>query len=324
MKIFMACPAPPRSLKGNRVTAVRWAGFLRDLGHRVTVGQDLGDETFDLLIALHARKSFAAVRRFRRLFPQRPLIVALTGTDLYRDLRTSRQARQSLEMADRLVVLQSHAVEDLPRGVRDKARVILQSAVPVAAPPRKSRHHFDVCILGHLRYEKDPFRTALALRHVPDESRMRVTHAGKALSTAMVKQAHALMAKEPRYRWVGEVPRGQARRMLARSHLSVLSSRMEGGANVVSEALVDRVPVLASRIAGSIGMLGEDYPGFFPTADTRALAELLYRAESDRPFYRRLQEWCERLRPQFEPAREREAWRKLLVELTAPALRVTG
>jgi putative glycosyltransferase (TIGR04348 family) len=326
MRIFMACPAPPGSRKGNRVTAVRWARFLKELGHRLTIGQEYEGGQCDLLVALHARRSFPAVQTFRRLHPDRPLVVALTGTDLYRDLRTSRRARRSLELADRLVVLQPRALDELPRGLRPKVRVILQSAEPVQAPPPRSKATFEVCVLGHLRHEKDPFRAALALRLLPESLPVRVTHAGQALSAAMEARARRAMARDPRYRWVGEVPRGQARRLLARSHLLVLSSRMEGGANVVSEALVDHVPVLASRIPGSVGMLGARYPGFFPTGDTEALARLLRRAATDSEFFGRLETWCSGLAPLFEPGREREAWRGLLAELAVPpaALQPTG
>ncbi|MCI0459373.1 MAG: TIGR04348 family glycosyltransferase [Gemmataceae bacterium] len=311
----MACPAPPHSRKGNRVTAERWARFLRGVGHRVTIGQEYQGEPCDLLIALHARRSYPAVRAFRKLHPDRPLIVALTGTDLYRDLPRSRPALRSLELADRLVVLQAHALEDLPTGMKRKARVILQSAEPVASPPPKSRTTFEVCVLGHLRHEKDPFRTALALRLLPESSRVRVTHAGAALSRALAERARKLMERDPRYRWVGEVPRGQARRLLARSHLLVLSSIMEGGANVISEALVAGVPVVASRILGTIGLLGARYPGYFPLRNTQALVRLLNRAATDEDFYRKLTDWCNALAPQFEPARERQAWQTLLAEL---------
>src|SRR5262249_55040154 len=104
MKIFMACPASARSRKGNRVTAVRWARILKSLGHHVTIGQDYAEQPCDLLVALHARRSYPSVRTFRRLFPHGSLIVALTGTDLYRDIRTSKHAQQSLQLADRLIV----------------------------------------------------------------------------------------------------------------------------------------------------------------------------------------------------------------------------
>ncbi len=142
----------------------------------------------------------------------------------------------------------------------------------------------------------------------------------------MEERARRAMARDPRYRWVGDLPRAEAQRLLAQSHVMVLSSRMEGGANVVSEAIVAGVPVLASQIPGNVGMLGARYPGYFPLGDTEALAYLLKRAATDAPFYRRLSNWCAALAPLFEPARERETWQSLLAELvgTPSAIQATG
>lgn len=317
MRILIACPAPPRSRRGNRVTAERWAGLLRQLGHDVRIVESYSGQPCDALLALHARKSFPAIWGYRRDCPAGPLIVALTGTDLYRDLKRSRRAQQSLELADRIVVLQPEAAAALAPHLRRKTRVLLQSARPLRGSPAKSRDAFDVCVLGHLRQEKDPFRTYQAVRLLPAASRIRVIHAGAALNPAMARRARSAMAREPRYHWLGELSGPEARRLLARSHLLVVSSRMEGGANVVSEAIVAGVPVVASRIAGNVGMLGADYPGLYPTGDTRALARMLHRAESDATFYARLKKWCARLAPLFQPAREREAWRALLAEISA-------
>jgi putative glycosyltransferase (TIGR04348 family) len=315
MRIFMACPAPPHSRKGNRVTAVRWARLLRSLGHRLSIVQEYDGSPCDVLIALHARRSFEAVRRYRRIHRDGPLVVALTGTDLYRDLRTSRRAQRSLDMADRLVLLQPCGIDALPARVRSKARVIYQSAEPVRDPPRSSPRIFQVCVLGHLRHEKDPLRAALAVRLLPASSRIHVVHAGEALSTFWAERARAAAARDSRYRWLGEVSRAQAQSLLARSRLLVLSSRMEGGANVISEAVVNGVPVLASRMSGNVGLLGAGYPGYFPVGNTRALARLLLRAENDTRFYTRLQAWGARLIPLFDPASERAAWESLLGEL---------
>jgi putative glycosyltransferase (TIGR04348 family) len=316
MLISLACPAPVQSRKGNRVTANRWTDILVGLGHEVQFVREspLGTPP-DLMVALHARKSYPDIADYRKTYPHGPLIVALTGTDLYRDIRTSRRAQKSLELADRLVLLQPEGINELPRHLRRKARVIFQSAEPVGGRPPAHTNPFNVVVLGHLRHEKDPFRTALALRLLPEERHIRVRHLGQALSPAMDKQARRLMARDPRYRWLGEVSRGSARRRLARSHLLVLSSRMEGGANVISEAIVERVPVLASHISGSIGLLGKGYPGYYPVGDSAALADQLRRAANDPKFYQHLKQWCTDLKGLFAPARERAAWRSLLAEL---------
>lgn len=316
MKIIMITPVPAQSRQGNRVTALRWARILRALGHRVTIAQAYDGKPCEVMVALHARRSFAAIEHFHQAYPTRPLVVALTGTDLYSDIRTDAQAQHSLEMATRLVVLQAKGVEELPAHLRAKTRVIYQSASRPNRQVAKPKTTFDVCVLGHLRTVKDPFRAAAASRFLPASSRIRIVHVGKALSDDMAERARSETQENPRYHWLGELPRWRALRVLARSHVLVLSSTMEGGANVVSEALAASVPVLASRISGSIGLLGEDYPGYFPVADTLALAWLLERVETDARFYNELSAWCAQRALLVQPTRERQAWKRLLADFS--------
>jgi putative glycosyltransferase (TIGR04348 family) len=316
MLIRMICPAPPGSLHGNRVTALRWTGILRSLGHRVNAAGDYDGQRCDLLIALHARKSAGAVFKFREMRPGLPLVVALTGTDLYQDLRRYRTPVRVLDAADRIVALQPLAVAQVPTSVRAKVRVIYQSAEPTRSVGKHSRGFFDVCVAGHLRYVKDPLRTAYAVRRLPAASRIRVFQAGGAMEPSAARMATAEQALNPRYRWLGPLSRARTRRLIARSRVLVLSSRMEGGANVISEAVVDGTPVIASRIPGSVGLLGDDYSGYFPVGDTESLRELLVRAESDPGFYRCLQQHCSSLAWLFRPEEERERWRRLLHELS--------
>lgn len=320
MKIQIVTPAPPRSRFGNRVTAIRWARILRKLGHRVLLTQKYTGESCDLLLALHAKRSYAAVQDFHRNHPERPILVALTGTDLYRDLPKSRRAQKSLEMATRLIVLQPKASEKLEPRLRQKVRVIYQSCrrAPAKRSPHELRHprlRFYVCVIGHLRAVKDPFRAALAAWRLPPSSRVQILHMGAAMDERFAHRAQAEMRANPRYRWLGELPPGRVQQILMRSDLCVLSSRMEGGANVISESIVAGVPILASRIPGSVGLLGENYPGYFKVGDTEGLAKLIRRAESRPVFLGRLAAHCRKLAPLFDPRREKTAWRRLLREL---------
>jgi putative glycosyltransferase (TIGR04348 family) len=318
MKIAVVTPAPPGSRSGNRVTARRWADIFKQLGHRASVIERYDGEDYDLLIALHARRSHGSIKRFSRERPRRPLVVALTGTDLYRDLKRGGRARQSLDLASRVVVLQPAALDELKPEWRRKARVIFQSVEPPDTRPargRSNRRHFDVCVVGHLRAVKDPFRAAMAVRLLPADSRVRVLHVGGAMTAAMAARARREMLINPRYHWLGERTRAVTLRLLARSELCVLSSKLEGGANVLGEAVAASVPVLASRVPGSVGILGRGYAGYFEVGDTRALAALIARAASDARFLDKLRAQVERLQPLFEPTRERAAWRELLGEL---------
>jgi putative glycosyltransferase (TIGR04348 family) len=315
MNICLVTPAPPGSLKGNRVTAERWAALLRELGHHVEIVVEYHNQDCDVLIALHAFKSHSSIRRFRDARPSDPLVVGLTGTDLYGDIHTRPDAVESLGLATRLVLLQPLGQAMLPAAVQDKARVIYQSVPAPPAPPPVRSDVFEVCVMGHLRPVKDPLRTALAARLLPAASRIQVLHVGGALSEDLAEQARAEVARNRRYQWLGELPRSEALGVLSRCRLLSLTSESEGGANAISEAVVAGVPVISSRIDGSIGLLGEDYPGYFSVGDTQSLADLLWRAESDSGFYNTLRDGCIRLRPLFDPAREKQSWEELLSEL---------
>lgn len=309
--IALVTPAPRGSTSGNRVTALRWARALRRLGQRVRVETELSAPA-DVLLALHAMKSHDAIVRFRREAPGAPVVLALTGTDLL-DLPDER-ARRSLALADRIVVLQERALALLSPADRDKARVIVQSASRVPAATR-SGDGFVACVLAHLRAVKDPLRAAEAARRLPSSSRVSVAHAGAALDPELELAARREMRENPRYRWLGDLPRARALSLLAGSDVLVLSSLAEGGANAVTEAIASEVPVISSRIDGSIGLLGPDHPGYFTPGDSEELAALLSRAERDRAFAAALRERSRRLAVVVDPALEVERWRALVEEL---------
>jgi putative glycosyltransferase (TIGR04348 family) len=315
MKVRLITPAPPRSRAGNRATASRWAAILRRLGHRVEVSVDYAGEPADLMVALHAWRSADAILRFAESYPGRPLVVAITGTDAYRFIHSDPEPTlRSIALAHRLVGLHDLIAETVPVEHRHKVWVIYQSAQPIARR-RPAKRGFRVCVAGHLREEKDPLRPAFAVRDLPAASGLQVDHYGAAHTPDWAAAAQTEMAANPRYRWHGEIPHYRLREVYARAHLLVLPSRMEGGANVISEAVVAGLPVVASRIAGSVGLLGPDYPGYYPVEDAAALREVLLRAEADEDYYQSLAAACSSRRHLFTPEREQEAWAALLKEL---------
>ena len=315
MRILIITPAPPSSLAGNRTTAKRWAVVLRSLGHRVSITEDYNQQPTDLVIALHAWRSAKAIFEYKQQHPDHPLIVALTGTDVYKFMRSHpKTTLQSIELADRLVGLHDLVAANIPAAHRSKVTVIYQSAKPgLTREPLKNS--FRICVAGHLREEKDPLRPAYAVRSLPTTSRILVDQYGKAHSNTWANRAHKEAKSNQRYRWHGEITQGNLRRRFCHSHLLVLPSRMEGGANVISEAVMAGLPVIASAIDGSIGLLGNKYPGYFEAENTSELREILLRAEKEKSFYNRLFKACEQRRERFTLEREKRSWEKLLARM---------
>jgi putative glycosyltransferase (TIGR04348 family) len=323
MNISLITPAGKGSRGGNRTTAVRWARILRGLGHRVSVATEYAGAPADLMIALHAWRSAQSIASFHKLHPATPIIVAVTGTDIYRFIHTHRATTlRSLDMADRLVGLHALVADAIPARYRDKVEIIYQSAQPLRrdyivrkSEPASGSRWFEVLVVGHLRAEKDPLRAAKAARLLPPHSRVRVLHLGRAQDDIWARRARAEMAGNPRYIWRGELAGSQVRQKMARAELMVLSSRMEGGANVISEAVMAGLPVIASKIPGSVGLLGEKYPGYYRVGDSAGLARLLRRAEEEARYLDALRRHCAARAALFHSARERRAWRALLASL---------
>lgn len=316
MRIVLITPYGAEQRGGNWHTAARWSAFLRDAGYAVEVATEWDGKPADLMIALHARRSFKSILAFAELYPSRPLIVVLTGTDLYRDIHSDADAQTSLDLAHRLVVLQGRGMDELKPEHAAKTRVIYQSA-PDLPRQQQPGGSFRVLVVGHLREEKDPFRAALASAYLPSHSRAQIIHLGRALSEEMSQTARFAESKLPRYQWLGEQTHEVVMEEFARADLLVVSSVMEGGANVICEALAAGVPVLASAVSGNIGMLGDNYPGYYPLEDERRLAELISRAENDSGFYTELVRECRNRRALMTPQREASSVRQLVGEFEA-------
>lgn len=307
-RITIVSPAAASDNNGNWQTASRWARFLgRAYWVQVVNNWPMPDQAEpDLLIALHARRSAAALAAFCERHPDKPSILVLTGTDLYRDIDTSLEARASLEHASALVVLQEAGLERLPPPLRAKARVIYQSAPTLLPAPPGKKRQFDVCMIGHLRLEKDP-QTFMRAAQLVTHPRLRLLHIGGALDPALAEAAGNTEQACPRYRWLGPMTHAATRQRLKRCAAMVITSRMEGGANVIIEAVTSGVPVLASDIDGNRGMLGAGYAGYFAPGDAAALARLLDRIASDPAFDALLRRQCAARAPLFAPGAEQAA-----------------
>ena len=320
-RVRIVSPSPSAANNGNWHTAARWQRFLASVAHVEIVGVDGddGDDAEDahaeLLIALHARRSAAPIARWRERSADAPLVLVLTGTDLYRDLDVDAGARHSLECASRIVVLQEAALARLDAASRAKAVVIVQSASALHA--RRVPGDADLVAVGHLRDEKDPTTLYRAARLLAGDAVVpTIAHVGgpRSMRASPTKRERPWRPARP----IAGSARSRTRRRGARSRGRVPSStasRIEGGANVVVEAVRSGVPVLASRIDGNVGLLGADYDGYFPVGDAAALAALARRFLSDAAFADRLRAQCAAREPLFLPSAERRAVRALVAGL---------
>ena len=307
--VRIVTPGTRRENNGNWRTAARWASMLRG-ECRIIVQSEWDGEPADALVALHAVKSAPSIAAWRAR-SNAPLALVLTGTDLYRDLPKSATARASLDAADRLVVLQDDAPRLLVSRWRAKCDVIFQSATPLArvAKPRDRIHAVAV---GHLRDEKDPATLFAAMKQLPAALPLTLSHIGAGLDASLARAARALAKREPRYRYLGALPHGLARAAIKRAHVLVHPSRVEGGANVIAEAVAGGTAVLASRMSGNVGMLGRSYPGYFETGDASGLASRLVHLCEDDRYLARLSRACGERARLFRPAEEARRVRALV------------
>jgi len=322
--LVIVTPGLADANNGNWQTAHRWARMLA-AQHRVTLtdrwpmdgqtGGQAGDEA--LMIALHARRSAPSMAAWREAHPQRPLLLVLTGTDLYRDIEQDAAAQASLDHADALVVLNSLGRQHLPPPYRAKCQAVLQSCSARRTLPKTGRH-LRALMVGHLRDEKDPLTYLRAAERLAHRADIHLDHIGGVLDPALGAAAQALAARRPRYRWLGALPHGAVRRHIQQAHVLVHASRMEGGAHVVIEALRSGTPVIASRIDGNLGLLGTDYTGTFPVGDDAALAALLLQARDDADMLPDLKRQGDLRAPLFTPEAEAATLRRIVAGLLEP------
>ena len=313
--LLLVTPYLADANNGNWRTAARWARLLAPWYRVILQGATEPVADAVAMVALHARRSHAAIAQWRALYPDRALVVAMSGTDLYKDLPAGdRDVAHSMAIADRLIVLQDDARWFVPERMRAKVRVVFQSARALKPWPGKRRDRLHCALVAHLREEKDPATAFAAWRHLPADLPASLTIIGAALDPALGRAARELAAADARVQWLGPRAHAWTRQAIKRAHALIVPSRMEGGANVVAEAVTSGTAVLGTRISGNVGMLGDDYPGYFAVGDAAALAALVARACTDRRFLRGLEAHGRRRAPLFTPAAERSALHDVVSE----------
>ena len=325
-RVLIVTPAAANANNGNWQTAWRWAGFLKQ-DFDVTIDQTWHGEPYDVLLALHARRSAKAIAAWAQSKGANlgvpGLAVVLTGTDLYRDIADDPTAQHSLRLARKLVVLQERGPDQLPAEHRAKTTVIFQSTHS-RQTLEKTVRHLRVLMVGHLRDEKLPQTLFEAAQLLKSSHGILIDHIGDPLDADLAAQARQTAAACPYYRWLGGLNHETTRRRIQRAHVLVHASKMEGGAHVVMEAVRSGTPVLASQIDGNIGMLGKAYAGYFEVGNAPQLAALLVKIRSQQndpsgrvggQLLERLAKQCEKRAHLFAPLTEKTALVRLVNQL---------
>jgi putative glycosyltransferase (TIGR04348 family) len=324
--IHLITPALAEANNGNWQTAYRWGKFLAPNFEVITAkawqAPSRPSESRELMIALHARRSAESIAAFAKT--GQPIILVLTGTDLYRDIHHDAQAQRSLELADHLVVLHEQGAKDLPERFRSKTRTIFQSALKLKAiePQLKFNAHryFDIAMVGHVRAEKDPMTALRAMKILSAQPAaksakpIRLLHIGSDKDEALGRSFRDLASSLSTVKLLGSLSNARTRQWIKRCDVLVLPSVMEGGANVLIEAVMAGVPVIASRISGSVGMLGDDYMGYFKVTSETELAKLVGQCRDEPAFLAGLRAQCEQRAKNFEPALEKRLVNRLISE----------
>jgi len=330
-KIVIVSPSLADANNGNWRTAHRWQQLLQPqcqvriipaendaaVVQRMWRDFPMAHFTPDIVVALHARRSHASILAARQLFPATPIVLALTGTDLYNDLAQRPEANASLDIATALIVLQEDAIQYVPVKHRHKTRVVFQSARGLP-PAKKVSGQLNCVVVGHLRAEKSPQTIFDAVAQLLAHDQIHITHIGAAHGAddaRFTETAKALMASSQHYRWVGALPHGLTRAAIKRSHLLIHPSVLEGGANVIVEAITAGTSVIASKMSGNVGMLGANYPGYFPVGDAAALVDLLRQCLADQNLMTRLSTACKARAALFTPSEEKRRLLRIVVDL---------
>lgn len=304
--LLIHSPYAESTSQGNTVTAARMERVFCDSGYRVTHSQkEYRGEPADVMVALNARKSAKAIARFRYLHPDSKLIVVLTGTDINHpdaEIESSPTWR-SMEISDVLVLLHDASQAAVPQQFQHKCSTIYPSVTLPSKIEHTPRHDdFTIVMAGNMREEKNPELAIKASAKLPDGLKIHVYgEFDEAGSDPIIKH--------------GVVAHGEVLTVMSEAHVLLNTSVHEGGANAICEAITMGLPVIASKIRGNIGMLGDDYLGFFPSGDARALVEILLRSSSDKAFYSTLKSQLVGRAPLFTYAAESKAWSALVSEL---------
>ncbi|NWK55679.1 glycosyltransferase [Verrucomicrobiaceae bacterium N1E253] len=314
--VLIHSPFPRQDSQGNTTSALRLQRMLMESGMEVAL-EDVWYSGVEArwMVALNARRSAGAVAEFMDACPRGRVVVVLTGTDINHPEVQDPESDtcRTMKLADRLVVLHEASLAAVPKDFRDKCVVIHPSVQLPHGLQHKPRRGelFEVLMVGNIRREKNLPLAIEACRLLPQDAGIVVRVYGDAEGDLANRLMEATAGPLP-FQWRGKTDHTSLMELMATSDLLLNTSTQEGGANAICEALGMGLPVLASRISGNVGMLGDDYEGLFPSEDAGDLAEMLSRCAENAVFYQRLKlQVCARS-DQFMYQKESELWTQLI------------
>jgi glycosyltransferase involved in cell wall biosynthesis len=315
MNVLIVYPETENAVTGNLCSAGQYENILTDLGHNVTLSEKFEGQRAELLIAINAQKKNRDIVQFAESYPDSKIVVVLSGTDIYPE--PSEISFHSMQLAHSIIALQHKGVKKVPDKMKEKVHVIIQSVVNNGATlgMQSDRKGFDVALVSNLRQVKDPFLAAEASKMMPQESNLRILHAGFVLELGFDKVARRESIENKRYQWLGGLDPFETRKLISSCNLLIITSKHEGAGRVVGEAIVSGIPIISTCVDGVTGILGDDYKGLFPVGDASALATLLQRAEMEEDFLYDLKKSCISKAFNFDPSTEVDSWNELLVNL---------
>ena len=316
MNILILYPDNKNVITGNLCSALQYQKILQGLGYSVEVDFKYTGQRAEVLIAINAAKKNSEIIEFKARNSNAKIVSVLSGTDIYPD--PLEKTIESMKLSNALVALQPDGLLKVPECYREKTFLIYQSVESIINVSNPMNHisEFRVTLIANIRSVKDPLVAPYACKHLPVSSKIKIVHIGYCLE----KDLGDILIKEnennKRYNWMGGLNELETRKILSQSNVLLITSKNEGAGRVVGEAIELEIPIISTRNPGVLGVLGDDYKGYYPVSNSKVLSKILMRAEDDVDFLGSLNEQCQSKAHLFSPEVEKQSWSKLISEIS--------
>ena len=316
MNILILYPDNKNVITGNLCSALQYQKILQGLGYSVDVDFKYTGQRAEVLIAINAAKKNSEIIEFKARNSNAKIVSVLSGTDIYPE--PLEKTIESMKLSNALVALQPDGLLKVPECHRGKTFLIYQSVESIinVSSPMEHISEFRVTLIANIRSVKDPLVAPNACKLLSISSKIKIIHIGYCLE----RNLGVILSKESesneRYNWIGGLNELDTRETLSQSDVLLITSIDEGAGRVVGEAIELGVPIISTRNSGVLGLLGDNYEGYYPVSDSNLLSKMLMRAESDPNFLQSLYEQCQSKAHLFSPEVEKQSWSQLISKIS--------